>query len=189
MPRCRESRLAIRLAAACLLILAGAGCGGKKTVGPGDKFRDPYLSPTSPQNVLENLVTAYNNRDSIQTRAVYDSFYVGTSTNPSAPEPIPSFSRADEIHHVHRLHDDTNIVSVSLDLGQRSAWQRLPADASDPPDWAVIPIQYALVRIEDVSNSTTYEANRSVMEFRFKPRVTAPGDTTWTVVGWDERLP
>jgi hypothetical protein len=170
-----------------ILIAAAGGC-GKNTVAPEtpDTTHYHYLPPSSPQNVLQNLVTAYNDRDSVQTGLVYDVSYIGTgATDPSVPDPLPDFTRQAEIRHVGHLKIDPNIVSVFLDLGPPTSWQRLPAPASDPPGWAIIQLTSSTVRIEDIGRSATLEAHDNVMEFTFKPTVTPP-DTTWTVVHWVE---
>ena len=175
-------------AAVCILIVAADGC-GKKTVGPdpgGDEIPFRYLPRTSPQNVLQNLISAYTRRDSVETAVVYDATYLGTSTAPSAPTPVSTFTRADEIRHVGVLKLSNNIVSLFVDLGSRASWQRLPANANDPADWAVIPILMSTIRIEDISSFTTWETSNQLMEFTFQPSVAAPGDTTWTVVRWTE---
>jgi len=144
----------------------------------------PPPGPSSPQVVLQNLVLAYNSRDSLETKLLYDAQYQGTSTTASLV--VSTFTKADEVAHVKHLHDDPNIINVMLDLGPASTWQRMPGQASDPPGWAVIPVTYHLVRISDIASGSLYETGPSQMEFTFKPTVTSPGDTTWTVVRWTE---
>jgi hypothetical protein len=116
---------------------------------------------------------------------VYDESYVGSTNDPSHP-PIPFFSKGDEIHHVAALKRDANVVSVFVDLGSPSNWQRLSGDVSDPPGSAVIQISSSTIRIEDVGRSTTWETSNQIMEYAFIPTVTAPGDTLWKVVRWVE---
>lgn len=149
-----------------------------------------YLPRTSPVSVLQNLVTAYVGRDSVGTDSVYDVGYIGTSTDPSLPTPIPAFSKTDEIRHVGRLRRDPNIVTVELSLGLPSSWQVLDASPSDPPGWKVIQITDQTVRVEDLSLATTYQSVNQVIEYTFKP-IPVPGasaeeDTIWTVVRWTE---
>lgn len=185
----RENRssLCAGFASACLLALALAGCGDDpvKPKPPGDAGLPHYFPPTSPQNVLQNLVIAYEARDSVGTAAVYDSAYVGSTVDPSAPTPYPDRSRQDEVRHVGRLRLDPNLVSVFVDLGLPSSWQRLPGSAGDPAGWAVIQISNNTVRIEDIGRATTWNAMNNFMEYAFKPTIIGP-DTTWTVVRWTE---
>ena len=142
-----------------------------------------YLAPTSPQNVLQNLVMAYSARDSIATFAVYDPAYEGTSTDPSAPIPIVQFTRAQEVSHVKRLHDDPNIVSVSIDLGQPATWVFLPPNPSDPT-WEIIDTNFQSIEIRDITTFTYQSSNRQI-EWAFKP-TTVGSTTTWTVIRWTE---
>jgi hypothetical protein len=173
----------VRATSLVLLALA-LGCGkDDKVVGPGPI---QYPPPSSPQNVLLNLIKAYTSRDSVGTAAVYDAAYQGTSSDPGAPQPIVQFGKDDEVHHVGRLKLDPNIVSVFLDLGPASTWQRFGPSASDPPGWAIIPIPASRIEIQDSSTNTRYEATNNIIEYTFKPTVNAPGDTTWTIVKWTE---
>lgn len=182
-------------AAVWILIVAVGGC-GKKPVGPDDGDIDhgpvppKYLAPISPQNTLQNLISAYTRRDSVETGVIYDSNYQGTSTDPSAPTPVSTFTKADEIRHVGRLKLDANIVSVFVDLGSPTTWQVLDGNASDPPGWKVIQVTSQTVRIEDISTFHTWEARNNVIEYTFKPD-SIPGapaaeDTVWSVVRWTE---
>jgi len=144
-----------------------------------------YLAPISPANVLQNLVKAYNGRDSIQTKVVYDINYQGTSTNPSDPQPIVGFTRPQEVSHVKHLHDNPDIVSVSLDLGPPDTWIVLDANASDPPDWKIINTNFQKVEITDGSKALTYQSSNQQLEWAFKP-TTVGSTTTWTVIRWTE---
>lgn len=135
---------------------------------------------------LLNLLTAYQTRDSVKTALLYDDAYTGSSIDPSGLIGDFAFTKADEIRHVGQLRLDPNIVSVLVDFGPQSSWLRLPADASDPPEWARIQINASIVRVDDIQSSTTYEASNNPMLYDFKPTVAAPGDTTWTIVRWTE---
>lgn len=173
-----------------LLVVATGGC-GKKTVGPSNGTdRTPAPSPTTPQGALQVLISAYTNRDSVRTAAVYDSAYQGTSSNPAAPTPVLTFTRADEIRHVGRLKLDPSLVSVFLDFGSPTTWQVLDGNSNDPPGWKVIQITNHTVRIEDIASATTWESQNTAMEYTFKPTA-VPGapaleDTVWAIVRWTE---
>ncbi|HET9950381.1 MAG TPA: hypothetical protein VFS09_01175 [Candidatus Eisenbacteria bacterium] len=146
-----------------------------------------YLAPVSPGNVLLNLIKSYEARDSIQTGLVYDADYQGSSTDPSLPQPTVNFLREDEIHHVHRLHDDPNIVGVTLDLGPTATWVVLPPNAGDPADWVVINTNIQTVQITDNAQGTNYASSNRLIEWTFKP-TTNGSTTTWTVIRWTERI-
>lgn len=174
----------MRAASAVLLVLA-LGCGSDdKIVGPRRTI--PIPTGSSPQQTLQNLVFAYNSRDSVVTAVVYDDTYSGVSVYPGSPPGGLQVSKSDEVRHVGWLKLDANIVSILLDMGHAATWQRLPGALGDPPGWAVIPIPNSTVRIDDHGTSTIWESKNSTMEFTFKPTVNAPGDTTWTVIRWTE---
>ena len=169
------------------LLLLAAGCIFSPERKPPTTIRQtPYLAPTSPSNVLQNLVTAYVRRDSAETALVYDANYSGSSTDLSGVLPKSSFTQADEIRHVGALKLSTNIVGVTLDLGDYRIWVRQPGDASDPPGYAIINIPASKVSIDDVGLNKLWESTNRVIQYTFKPTVATPGDTTWTVITWTE---
>jgi hypothetical protein len=146
-----------------------------------------YLAPISPQNVLQNLVKAYNGRDSIETMALYDDQYVGSSTSsdPTAPYPPYEFNKAMEVSHVHALHDNPNIVNVAIDLGAPATWLVLSPDANDP-EWPIIYTNYQSIEIRDASKSLIYQSSNRQIQWKFKPTAHAGSDTTWAVIRWTE---
>jgi len=148
-----------------------------------------YPDRSSPQNVLEDLVLSYQNRDSTEYKALYDTSYVGTSTNLNDPpvSQVSTFRFSDEVSHIAALAKSPTIVSVSLDLGARSSWTRLPSDDVTHPDWAQI--QLPTVHLSLIDGPSAYEVHSSnPMTFRFTPRVdsSSPTDTLWRIVRWDE---
>ena len=173
------------LALAGLSLLLLAGCIFSPDRKPPKDVTVIYPVADSPGNTLQKLILAYNNRDSVRTGEVYDVNYQGSSADPSQPTPVYQFTRASEISHVKRLHDDQNIVNVSLDLGPSNAWQLLPGLATDPPGTIVIPIQYATISVKDVS-AAEYVFKPVTMEYAFKPTEISPGVTHWTVIRWTE---
>jgi hypothetical protein len=179
-----RTHLAPAVVATLLVVALLSGCGDDKgPVGPDDP---PTPTLSTPQAVLLSLLTAYQARDNVKTALLYDDAYEGASIDPSGLFGDFAFTKADEIRHVARLKLDPNIVSVQVDFGPQSSWLRLPADASDPPEWARIQINAWTVRVDDIQNSTTYEANNNPMVYDFKPTVAAPGDTAWAIVRWTE---
>jgi hypothetical protein len=65
-------------------------------------------------------------------------------------------------------------------------WFRLPPDASDPADWAVLQVNSAEVQIQDVNLGTTWQSQNNTMLYTFIPTVTAPGDSLWKIIRWTE---
>jgi hypothetical protein len=185
-----KAAVALLVLAALAIALAVVGCskkdgGGRSLLGNGGP--PPYSEPTSPQNVLFNMIASYEARDSVQTAQVYDAAYQGASTDFSSPSPTTlTFTKFDEVHHVGFLRLDPNITSVALDFGPQSTWSRLPPDVSDPADWAVLQINNAQIQIQDINMGTTSQAQNNMMLYTFIPTVAAPGDTTWKIVRWTE---
>lgn len=183
-----NSRVTRTAAALALALFLPAGClfsPEKKppvVVPPID-----YPKALSPQRALENMVTAYANRDSAQTDSVYHDNYQGVSTDPSLPGGRVDFTKANEVRHVGRLRLDPNIISVFLDLGSPGTWSPLPSsDADNPGTWLDIELNFQTVKIEDLANSTTWESNNRPLIFSFAPVDDASGDTIWKIIRWKE---
>ncbi len=171
------------------LVVAGVllgGCGGDD-----DPVKPPPENPGYPErntlmNVLSSLKLSYEARDSVETKQLYDSSYVGTSQDLNDPPgTLHTFRYDDEIHHVATLAQTATISSIVMDLGQPLTWTRLPSDDVSHPEWAMIQMNY--VRIEIYDGATLYTAqSTNPMTFSFTPTVTAPGDTLWRIVRWNE---
>ena len=173
------------LAAGCIFS-PDTGNGGGGGGGGGQ-----YRKLDSPANVLDALRLAYAARDSVEYKQLYDSSYVGTSTDLNDPPgtQVSTFRYADEVAHVAALQRSTSINSVSFDPGPETTWKRLPSDDPSYPEWAVIQINTGNLRIEinDNDGLKTYTVtNSNPITFSFKPTVTAPGDTLWKIVRWNE---
>lgn len=145
-----------------------------------------YPEAKNIKQALTNMIAAYEARDSVGTEAIYDVNYQGTSVDLADPRPTLTLSRVDERHHVATLKLDPNIVSVNLNFGPQAAWTRIPPDALDPQDWAVIQIDQANIQILDINSGTTFQAQNNKMTYTFIPTVAAPGDTTWKIRRWEE---
>ena len=192
----RPGRYAPRVSASVALTLAIAlcsallvGCAKKdKIVGPGERF---FLYPklSSPFNVLAALETAYECRDSVEFKLLYDSLYVGRTfdqRDPGNPGQY-TFNKADEVRHVASLAKNP---SVTIDLTYPPVLTRV-TDLSDPPGWATIQTSGLRLEIDDGSIATSYfiASDRETMEFKFiptSPDSTSPTDTTWKIVRWSE---
>ena len=172
---------AILIVTALAAALSG-GCGSDD-----DPVKPPpgNPAPTGPQAVLTRLIAAYQARDSVETKQVYDSSYVGTSQDLSDPYILTQLRYSDEVRHVAALARSTTIVSVSADFGPSSSWTRLPSDDVSHPEWALIQINSVHIQIYD--GPTLYEVvSSNPMLFHFKPTVVAASDTTWRIVKWTE---
>ena len=192
----RPGRYAPRVSASVALTLAIAlcsallvGCAKKdKIVGPGERF---FLYPklSSPFNVLAALETAYECRDSVEFKLLYDSLYVGRTfdqRDPGNPGQY-TFNKADEVRHVVALARQLSITEI--DLTYPPVLTRF-TDQSDPAGWATIFLPSGLrLNITDGSTSYFIASDRETMEFKFiptSPDSTSPTDTTWKIVRWSE---
>ena len=182
--------LAIALCAALL-----AGCGKKdKIVGPEPPGSPTYPKLSSPVNVLEALEQAYEARDSVEFKLLYnDSLYVGTTfdqRNPGNPVQL-TFYKADEVRHVAALARNFSITNI--DLIFPPVLDRF-TDLSDPQGWAtiqILPSSGLRLEISDASTQTTYSipSDKETVEFKFIPNApdsSSPTDTTWQIVRWSE---
>ncbi len=156
----------------------------KDPTGGGPPPPKPYPALTDPYNVLYALKAAYENRDSLEIKAVYDTTYQGTSFDPATLNPLPAFTRQDEIRHVEALYRTTSITSVSFTLPP-SLFRE--TDLSDAP-WATIRFQNMNIEINDSPTSYNLVPN-GTWEYKFIPTTpdsTSPTDTTWKIVRWTE---
>ncbi len=184
-------RLAVISAFVAASILSGCGQKGvpiKPPPGGGGPPSYPVLS--SPQNVLSALGIAYTSSDSMETKAVYDSTYEGTSedlSDPASPPPL-SFHYFDEVRHVAVLARNQAITSIHFQIGSPTTWTRLESDDASHPEWAVISI-YGY-RISVVEGATEYRAEgTNPFIFKFKPSTpesSSPTDTLWKIIRWTE---
>jgi hypothetical protein len=148
-----------------------------------------YITPSTPQNVLANLKAAYETRDSVEYKTVYDSSYTGTSTdNAGGGGQVLTFTYSDEIGSLANMARSSTISSVTLDLGGNLL--RQASDDFAHPEYAII--MTSAYRIEIIDGGTYYTAQAGsgdVMQFTFKPRVAdplSPTDTLWTIIRWTE---
>lgn len=162
-------------------LVLGVGC----IFDPDKDDDDPpppvqYPALDSPQRALLNLKLAWENRDSTRTRQVLDDEYEGTAYT---PESTYVFSKDQEVATVWALGRDPYVVATSMFLYPESTWVR-ESFTSDPEGWATIRLLKG-VRLEVITSSTTYRAQNSDIEYKFKPEVSG-ADTTWRIVKWTE---
>jgi len=171
---------------AVILLIAIAGCGGKKTTGPAG-LPQQYLPLSTPSNVLINMSLAYSARDTTEYAALFDSAYAGVSTDQSDGS-VLNFTKSDEAQHISALARHTSITTVRLQLPP--SLLRF-TDGVDPPGWATVQFAPGVgfnVEIDDTPSSL-YLTSNTTNEFKFVPTTPAAGsptDTTWKVIRWTE---
>jgi hypothetical protein len=153
-----------------------------------------YPALSSPQNVLDALQLAYLYEDSTKTKAVYDSSYVGTSTDMSGGIGFPlTFSYADEVDHVATIARNPLVTVQYCTFG--GAFTRQTSDDLSHPEWAVIQISGSNFQVDVLDQTTsapsTYQVKGSNMTFTFRfkpstPESSSPTDTLWKIIEWEE---
>jgi len=178
-----------------LALLAGfqSGCGfSPPTEPPCPTCHEPppnYPILSDPYNVMEAYRLAYQARDSVKMKEIYDDTYIGTSIDQSSPDSIQSltFNKSQEVSHVGAMAKAT-ITSVTLTLPGALLRE---TDQADPPGWALIGLQQGTVslQIDDGATSYVIVSDKENFEFRFVPTTpapTSPTDTTWKIIRWHE---
>jgi len=185
--------LGLCLAVLGALVLVGDGC----IFSPDSTHKPPPgggpqpVVQSTPENTLKQLEYVYSNRDSLLIKDVYDSTYVGTSTDQTAGNggQILNFSYPDEIDHVAAMARAHEITTVTLSFG---ALTRLPSDDISHPDWALVQISGANMRLEVDASVDSLSARLNpvgeTFKFKLKPVTPAstPTDTLWKIVRWEE---
>lgn len=168
-----------------------AGCGGDNHESPPKPPPGPQsVIRSTPENALKQLEYVYTKRDSIGIKSVWDSTYVGTSTNLTEPpgSQTLNFTYVDEVEHVAAMARSHGITSVILSFGVPT---RLPSSDVSHPEWATIQIPGSNIGLEIIDGADVFQlpAGGISESFSFKPTTpdsTSPTDTTWKIVRWTE---
>ena len=160
--------------------------------GGGPPPPPSYEKNSSPDRVLVNLKKAYEARDSVYYKTLYDSSYTGKSTIVTDPNPAAtaiSVTYHDEVSHVAAMARSTEITKVYMYLG--AAWPRQASDVPAHPEYAVIQLtnNYSIQVYRTTDFLTVDAGPGDEMSFTFKPTTPAassPTDTLWTIIQWIE---
>jgi hypothetical protein len=193
--RLRKSLSCIILLSAltCLPILGGCIFSPKRGTGTPPPPTRTYLVASSPQNVFNNLIKSYSDRDSTYYKLCFDVGYVGSSYNGydgDPPQPA-TYSLDDEAAHISALQRSTTVLRVTLDLPNYTG---APMDtlAGDPPGWVTIKIDKPKVEIDELSKSTGIWSDEA-FEYKFEPTVVpttvSPTGKLWKIIRWTEIAP
>ena len=146
-----------------------------------------YPALTSPESVIRAMVLAYVQRDTVETKLLYDATYQGLSIDRTvSPLDTLSFTKAGEVAHVSALARRGSVTTVSCEVYPVLARFR---DSGDPPGWATIQNPLGAIQIDDTPNTYIADPAGTTMEFKFAPATpdtTSPTDTTWRIVRWTE---
>jgi hypothetical protein len=168
-------------------ILAVGGCG----LTP-DKVFDPqppphvYPARTAPESALIYLSIAWQQRDSLAADSVYADGYVGTSQDQTDPTPTTiSFAKTDEVKVFAGLAKDRTVISTGMDL-HPTGWLRTSNPVGYGPECVTISIPEINIYVSFQDKDTQEATSRSLFFFTVKPVASAPGDTLWQIVHWEE---
>lgn len=146
-----------------------------------------YPALINPNSVLEALYKAYDAKDSVEIKLIYDQDYRGISFDPANQNQLPTIYKSDEVRHIQALHA-AGPAPISVDLVFPSNTTR-ETDLSDPPGWTTIKIQGMILTIDDPNKGDVFHlvANET-WEFKFSPTLNTASstDTTWQIVRWTE---
>jgi hypothetical protein len=173
------------------LAFALGGCGDDEDnpLEPGPSSPTyPVLS--HPHQVLESLEMAYQRRDSVKVKDLYDSTYTGQSMDLADPSTTLDFTYFDDVAHVAALARAPGLTA-HLELGSGVTWDRLASDDPSHPDWAIIQITGASYNVEIYDGPNSWGAQGEAgtfLEFAFEPTPddASPSDTLWKIVRWKE---
>jgi len=166
-----------------------AGCSGDNPTKPKPPSGPALSVRSTPQDVLKYLEYVYSNRDSVAIKSIYDSTYVGISTDMTNQTlQVLEFGYSDEVAHVAALARAHSISSVTLKFRNLI---RLGSGDVSHPEWATIqvPGSNMLLEIEDGPEGFNLASAGITEAFSFKPTApdsTSPTDTTWKIVRWSE---
>ena len=168
------------------------GCSEDESLPPLNRPPPPSAAMASPQEVLGAYRVAYESRDSLVVRDLFDPAYVGTSTDLTDPpgSQVLTFHYADEVAHVAALRRTPSVTGVICQLGAPVSWTRLSSGDATHPDWAMIQLVGASIKVEINDGASFLQAGgpSETMSFQFSPTpdMTSVTDTVWKIVRWDE---
>jgi hypothetical protein len=187
----RKSLTLLCLAACWSIGVLLAGCAFKPPTKP-PVVKPPIEYPilSLPQSVLKTLELAYEARDSVKYKEIYDSTYTGQSTDTNDNQGPIDVTYRDELDHIGRIASAPGITTY-LELGPDASWDRLESDDPSHPDWTRILISGNAYTVQVTEGTTTYEAKGETGTFQefafdFTLDSTSPTDTLWKIVRWRE---
>lgn len=181
---------------AALVLASFSGCGiFSPDKGDGGGVEPPPVYPIleRPERVLQALRIAYEARDSVGYKTLYDLTYIGESVDQNDPPGTnPSiFRHADEVAHIAKLRQSPEVTQVVFDLGPEASWDRLTSSDPSHPEWSLIQITNVNIEVFlGADNSLKASTGDGVfIEFHFVPSTpesSSPTDTLWKIVRWRE---
>jgi len=187
IPKSIWSRIA---AAACLVLLAAlAGCGDKETDPPHHE-ESPFLSRTSPGNVLYNLKQAYKERSVAEYESLLanDFTFILSEEDQARPGMLDNWGRAPEITIHSRMFDAEMVQTLTLDFNIGDVvWDATQGMYTVLIDNVNLYLYGSTPGHPTEVKEYTVSASRSKFWFRKNPWTTgAAHDSVWTIVMWED---
>lgn len=190
------SRVILLLIAAVVLSSSSWACSEKdKATGP-EPEPSPYLAPTSPGNLLDNLITALEGRDIDAYSALFDEDEfafrfdpVDLDGNPNLPE---FWGYAGEVGWATNAFDSADVLRIDLAF-LKGALVVPDSTEGVPESWRTITITGLELEVEaatpgNPTDNTIYKVSGDRGRFRFAPNpdVLVDGEPTWKIVEWQD---
>ncbi len=187
--------MARSMAVVALLTLVGMmlwGC-NQPTDNGGDPDPDDWALRTSPQNVLENLISAYENKDVehyVDCLAADFTFWMNEQEVIDHPEYLPGYwDKASERQIHEAMFGEGGAETITLTLTQVGDPVEIePPHPGDPVHWEYSESVDLRVHVHENGVPTTYWATApSKFEFRIDEDQVGPsGETLWEIVNWHD---
>jgi len=121
----------------------------------------PYHRRT-PEDALEQLMSAYNDRDWRQLRPVFNGrFLFHTASTPGVPETL---TRGETMRALKRMFEDPNVLSVELDMeygdASRVGWRAAEVEVSS--------VQLTVVKASEFGGELTFVVRGDPARFTFR---------------------
>ena len=184
--------------AAMLALLVLAGCKDKDKVVVPDPEPSPYLAPTSPHNLLDNLRTAIELRDIDAYAALFDesefTFHfdpVDLSDQPDLPE---LWGYVGEVLWATNAFGSADVLDISLAFMKGAVSDAESSDGEGVQlTWKKATITAIELEIEtkNPQNPTDpifykVSGDRGQFFFAVDPDVVVDGEPTWKIVRWKD---
>jgi len=120
-----------RLAAAAFVVMLAAGCGDDDGTKPDPVEGPEYVTPSTPQNVLRNFVTAHEALDiEGYSDALADDFQFRASPFDAGVE-FTTLTREEDITSTTNMFN--SVVRITMDLTYDESSPAAPSDVSEYP--------------------------------------------------------
>ena len=180
-----------------LVVLALVGCSDDKvTIPEPEPDPSPYLAPTSPANLLDNLRTAMELRDPDAYAALFDPEEFVFRFDPvdlrDQPDLPASWGFQGETTWSRRAFESPNVLDISLSFIKGAVQDVDESDGAEVDlSWKKSTITGVQLEIEtrnpdDPTDNIIYKVSgdRALFFFVIDPDSTIGGEPVWQIVEW-----